>query len=328
MRYLCFIVFALSAFVAQALPYSLDYLETKQAQGNVEYIKFGNFDQWFKRTIKESSVIGGKSVDLYEIAPNGAVTGNNPYSNRGGSPWATSNVYAKVAGISKTNTSVYREARQGHGYCAKLYTHLVECKVLGIVNIKVLAAGSIYLGETIEPIKGASDPMKYINSGMKINRKPKAVIFDYKVKLSGSPNRIKKGTGRQQTVAGKDLCDCYAYLQKRWEDSSGKIHAKRVGTIFVHWGKDTNGWVNNARYEFKMGDITKTSYYKSYMKLNDVERYAKNSKGVMTRVVEEGWASEDEMPTHLILAFDSSHGGAYIGSEGNTLWVDNVRLEY
>ena len=29
-----------------------------------------------------------------------------------------------------------------------------------------------------------------------------------------------------------------------------------------------------------------------------------------------------------MLQFSSSHGGAYIGSPGNTLWVDNVRLVY
>ena len=45
-------------------------------------------------------------------------------------------------------------------------------------------------------------------------------------------------------------------------------------------------------------------------------------------VKEEGWASADETPTHIILKFDSSHGGAYVGTIGNTLWVDNVKLVY
>ena len=39
-------------------------------------------------------------------------------------------------------------------------------------------------------------------------------------------------------------------------------------------------------------------------------------------------ATANEAPTHMVLQFDSSHGGAYIGSVGNTLWVDNVRVEY
>ena len=45
-------------------------------------------------------------------------------------------------------------------------------------------------------------------------------------------------------------------------------------------------------------------------------------------VEEDGWAEPDEEPTHMILFFNSSHGGAYIGSPGNTMWVDNVKLVY
>ena len=56
--------------------------------------------------------------------------------------------------------------------------------------------------------------------------------------------------------------------------------------------------------------------------------YAKNSTGQLVPVEEEGWADADETPTHIIVKFDSSHGGAYIGTVGNTLWIDNVRLVY
>ena len=56
--------------------------------------------------------------------------------------------------------------------------------------------------------------------------------------------------------------------------------------------------------------------------------YAKNSKGKLVPVVEEGWASASETPTHIVVKFDSSHGGAYVGTIGNTLWIDNVRLVY
>lgn len=319
---------ALFGLSATALPYAPQPAGASAVGGTEEYIKFGNFDQWMTRDIKESGIIGGKTVSLAEIAPAAHWTENKPYRNQGGSPWATSNVYAKVSGISKTNVSVYKEARAGHGYCAKLYTHLVECKVLGVVNIKVLAAGSIYLGETQEPITGAGDPMRKLSAGIKLNRAPKAVRFDYKVKLSGEPNRIRKGTGRQKEVAGMDMCDAYAFVQKRWEDAEGTIHALRLGTMSVRWNRNTNGWVNNATYELHYGDITGTSYYKDYMRLNEVERYAKNSKGKMVRIIEEGWGTAEDTPTHLILAFDSSHGGAYVGSVGNTLWVDNVRLVY
>lgn len=56
--------------------------------------------------------------------------------------------------------------------------------------------------------------------------------------------------------------------------------------------------------------------------------YARNSKGKSVPVKEVGWASANETPTHLILQFSSSDGGAYIGTPGNTLWIDNVALVY
>ena len=41
------------------------------------------------------------------------------------------------------------------------------------------------------------------------------------------------------------------------------------------------------------------------------------------------WRGEaDDVPTHMILQFTSSHGGAYIGSPGNSLYIDNVKLIY
>lgn len=56
--------------------------------------------------------------------------------------------------------------------------------------------------------------------------------------------------------------------------------------------------------------------------------YARNSHGKSVPVKEVGWATANDAPTHLILQFSSSHGGAYVGSPGNTLWVDNVGLVY
>lgn len=323
---LLFILMALGA-VAQALPYAPQPAESSAVSGKEELIKFGNFESWLTRTVNESKVLGGKTVTLYEVG-SGHCAANTAYKNQGGSPWATSNAYAKVSGIVKSNVSVYKDTHPGHGSCAKLYTHMVECKVLGIVNISVLAAGSLFLGELQEPITGTGDPMKKLNCGMKITKRPKAVRFDYKVKLSGAKNRIKKGTGREKQVSGPDLCDAYAFVQKRWEDASGKIHALRLGTMVVRWNKSTPNWVNNATYEIHYGDITSTAYYRDYMRLNEVQRYAKNSKGKMMPIIEEGWGTEEDQPTHIIMAFDSSHGGAYIGSVGNTLWVDNVRLIY
>lgn len=305
--------------------------DQNDANEKIELINFGNFDNWLTRNIKESGIIGGKTKTLYAIAPNGTWNNNNAYRGLGGSPWATSNVLAKVSGITKTNVSVYKEARAGHGYCAKLYTHLEQCKVLGLINIKVLAAGSVYLGQTQEPITGTSNPMSKLNAGLAFTRRPKALMFDYQVKLSGQPNRVKQtGFSKVKTISGIDMPDVILYLQKRWEDSSGNIHAKRVGTMVYRFNKSTNGWVNNARFTIHYGNITGQSFYRSYMGLTtgDEIKYAKNSKGEMVQIKEEGWAAANETPTHIVLQFDSSHGGAYIGSVGNTFWIDNVRLVY
>ena len=78
------------------------------------------------------------------------------------------------------------------------------------------------------------------------------------------------------------------------------------------------------------GDIRTEPYYREWMGLVGGERtyYALNSKGKNVPIIEEGWADKDETPTHLILKFDSSYGGAYIGSIGNTLWLDNIKLVY
>ena len=318
------------AGTARAIPYSPEYLQTHGEEGSLEYIRFGNFDQWLVRHVKESGIIGGDTKTLYHIAPNGTWNNNNPYLGTGGTPWACSNVMAKVSGITKTNVSVYRDTHPGHGYCAKLYTHLEECKVLGIVNIKVLAAGSIYLGQTQEPITNTKNPMSKLNAGVKFTKRPTALVFDYKVKLSGQPNRVKQtGFGKPSTVAGKDMPDVILYLQKRWEDAHGNIYAKRVGTMVRRFISNTD-WVNNARFPIYYGDITKLKIYNSAWALTSGEntKYAKNSKGKMVPVKEVGWGNANDTPTHLVLQFDSSHGGAYIGSVGNTLWVDNVRLAY
>lgn len=295
-----------------------------------ELFKYGNLDQWIVRNIKESGIIGGGTKTLYEIGPSAVWNENKAYTNQGGSPWGTSNVMAKVAGITKTNTSVYREKR-GNGYCACLKTHIEKCVVLGIVNIKVLAAGSIWLGEALEPVTGTSNPMSKLSAGIPFNKRPKAITFDYKVKLSGEPNRIREtGFSRVTTVKGMDMPDVICLLQKRWEDKDGNIYAKRVGTLVHRFNKNTSDWVNGAEFEILYGDITKQKGYQSYMGLlkGDDTKYCKNSKGENVPIKEIGWADADEQPTHIVLQFDSSYGGAYVGSVGNTLWIDNVGVVY
>ena len=39
--------------------------------------------------------------------------------------------------------------------------------------------------------------------------------------------------------------------------------------------------------------------------------YTRNSKGESVLIKETGWAEVNENPTHMILQFSSSHGGAF-----------------
>lgn len=301
---------------------------TTFADGKFVPFKYGNFDTWVTRQIHESALIGGHKKTLYEIGPNRALTGNTPYTNLGGSPWGTSNVMAKVTGIVKTNNSVYRDTH-GSGYCAKMETHIETCKVLGMVNIKVLAAGSIFLGDMKEPITGTKDGPKALNFGIPFTYRPKALRYDYRVKVPGTKNRIRQtGFSKVTTVPGQDYCIAMLLLQKRHEDAKGNITAQRVGTVVVKYGKTTSGWVEDATYEIHYGNITGKSFYDAAtMGLRSTD-YARNSKGKSVIVKETGWAPADATPTHIVLQFSSSHGGAYVGTVGNTFWVDNVGLVY
>ena len=56
--------------------------------------------------------------------------------------------------------------------------------------------------------------------------------------------------------------------------------------------------------------------------------YAVNSKGKKKPVLEEGWADPDTPVTHAVLQITAGSRGAFTGAPGNTLWVDNIRLEY
>ena len=307
---------------------TLAALASYNVQAQEELRKYGDFETWVNRTIKESRIIGGKTKKLVEVGPAMEYTAN-AYKNQGGSPWATSNVYAHVSGISKTNSSVYKD-KHGSGTCAKLRTHIEGVKVLGIINIHVLAAGSLYLGEMVEPIKSNKNPMSKMNIGIPFTRRPKALKFDYKVQLSDSANVRMTGFSSKKTMNIKDYCDAVCILQKRWEDEDGNIHALRVGTMVHKFTKSTPSWQEGKTFEIHYGDITGQRFFRKYMGLitGDVSYYATNSKGKQVKILEEGWADADEAPTHLIVKFDSSDGGAYIGSPGNTLWVDNVKLVY
>lgn len=302
------------------------------AAQKTEPIKFGNFENWYTRNIKESGIIGGKTKQVYEIAPNGSVTGDTPYKNLGGSPWATSNIMAKVAGITKTSNAVFPDAREGGGRACKLTTMMESCKAIGLINIDVLVAGSIFLGQFFEPIKSTSSPYSKMEMGIPFTKRPKALQFDYKMYMPpASTGRIySSGFGKKKTYKGNDSAEVFIILQRRWEDADGNIYAKRVGTGRERFHASTKGWVNNHQLTVNYGDITGKPFYKDYMGLisGDKAYYARNSKGKMVPVQEVGWDSPDATPTHLLVMASAGSGEAYIGTPGLTLWVDNFALAY
>ena len=300
-----------------------------QKQERVEPIPFGDMDRWIDRQIKESAIIGGETKHVYAIGPTMTIESNEAYKNMGGSPWASSNILARVAGITKTNTSVFPEKR-GDGYCARLDTRMESVKALGFINITVLAAGSVFLGEMHEPITGTKNPMRKLDTGIPFTQKPKALRFDYKIRMSERENRIRAtGFSRIKDVEGKDYPEVNLFLQKRWEDKDGNIYAKRVATMVVRFDHTTNDWQNDATFTLLYGDITgHPDYDPDMMRLQVQERYAVNSKGESVPIQEVGWGTAGDEPTHLQLQFTSSHGGAYIGSPGNSFWVDNVEFVY
>lgn len=303
------------------------WAEQQPKKGTVEPIAYGDMDQWVVREIHESGVIGGQTKLLYELGPTDTIIANEPYRNQGGSPWGNSNVLAKVAGIVKTNNSVYAESR-GSGQCARLETHYESVKVLGLVNIEVIAAGSIFLGDVREPITGTKNAEANIQSGISFTKRPEALRFDYKIKASSEKNRVRStGFSRKSTVAGQDSMAVILFLQKRWEDKQGNVYAKRVGTMVQRFAQSTD-WVNEATFPIHYGDIRSRADYQPYMRIQVEIRYTVNSKGESVPIQEIGWAEAEEQPTHLILQFVSSHGGAYVGTPGNTFWIDNVALIY
>lgn len=291
----------------------------------VEPIKFGDFSQWVTRSITESGAIGGKTRTLYEIAPTATLSGNNPYSNRGGSPWATSNVYAKVFGITKGSGTV-TPAKVNGNMMAKMTAKMEEVKVLGIVDMDVMVAGTIFLGRIYEPITSTKGPFSKMEMGIPYTKRPKALVFDYMVEMPSSNTRTKAtGFGAKRTLQGRDNAEVYVLLQKRWEDEKGNIHALRVGTGRERYNKSiplTRGHQLPINY----GDITSKPFYKPYMGLLNGKKayYAKNSKGKLVPVQEEGWASANETPTHVLVMLSSSCGEPFVGTEGLTLYVDNV----
>ncbi len=296
----------------------------------IEKIKYGDFSSWVTRHLHESAVIGGNEKVVYEIGPTQTIEGNKPYSNTGGSPWATSNVYAKVSGVVKTSNAVYPHDRGGGNKCVKMCAQIESVKVLGLINMDVMVAGSIFLGRMFEPITSTKNPYGKMEMGIPFAKRPKALLFDFKVDMPATDFRIKSsGFGSKKQIPGHDDAVVFLFLQRRWEDKDGNIHAKRVGTAGKLFSK-SSGWVNGYKLPIIYGDASGDKSFAPYLRFRDGERayYARNSKGKMTKIIEEGWDSPDVTPTHLVLMFSSGNGEAYVGTEGLTLYIDNVGFEY
>lgn len=298
------------------------------AQERVVPIDYGNMDKWMVREVNESGIIGGNTRYLYEIAQGDTLKDNTPYK-KGVSPWATSTVLAKVSGIIKSSVTVFNEPRES-GYSARLETRMEHVKVLGIINISVLATGTIFLGEIDEPVRDTKNPQAKLIQGLPFTGTPDYVQFDYKFINGNEGKRIKvSGFSKDKPIEGRNAGEVNLLLQYRWEDTDGNIYAKRVGTGCMRFEKDFTEWQNKTRVKILYGDIRENPNFKSYMNLVQEEPYyTKNSKGIPVPIREVGWADANTKPTHMILRFSSGYGGAYIGAPGAKLWVDNIALVY
>lgn len=302
---------------------------TQASALTLEKIKYGDFSNWVTRHISESSAIGGKKKTIYAIGPTTTIEGNKAYSNMGGSPWATSNVYAKVMGISKATNSVEPAVVNGNKM-AKLTTKIEEVKVLKMIDMEVMVTGTLFLGKVREPISSTSSPYSKMEMGMPYTKRPKALVYDLKVDMPNVNTRIKaSGTGAKKTLQGRDQAEVYVILQKRWEDAKGNIHALRVGTGRERFNKSiplTKGHQLTIHY----GDITGQSFYKSYMGLLNGKKayYAYNSKGKLVPVQEEGWAPANATPTHVLVMASTTCGEAFVGTVGITMYVDNFAFGF
>ncbi len=290
-------------------------------------LNYSSLDSWYARKVKESFLLSDTTVSLFEV---GQVDKNADVFNYRlkdeKSPWTTTNIYSKMV-LDIGTTRVYPEKR-GDGYCARLETRIRKDNIVGL-KVEVLVAGTLFVGEMIEPVHGLKDPIKNVSQGIPFTLKPKAVKFDYK--YSVGDQRVK-AVYRQEPVSGTDKAEFCVILQKRWEDKDGNVFAKRIGGTRQFFTGTQKDWINGAEFPLVYGDITKESYYdpKIMGLIPGVgEVWVKNSKGVLVPLIETGWGTPDDTPTHMIMYFTSSYEGVqYVGSPKTVLWVDNIEFIY
>ena len=312
---MAFILFTVNAYAQQSVVDAIN--------------EYGTFDSWSMRQVKESGLIGGATKTLYEFYGNQETvfTGKTPFTAPEGYLWRTNNVLAIVAGVVKTNNTIFPEER-GNGYCARIETHIEEVKALGVINMDVTCQGALLLGVLPEPITTTKDPMAKVFYGIPFTGMPKAVVMDIKADVGHEAIRAT-GFSKLKPMGYPDSAEITVMLQKRWEDEDGVVHALRVGTAIWRISEDIPEWMNGYELKIHYGDITGEPFYEEYMGLkNDPESafHAPNSKGRNVIIQEDGWAEPGTQPTHLVINIISSCGKAFYGGVGNTLWVDNVRI--
>lgn len=319
MRYIFRYIFSAIGLLAVILPVSAQKIET---------FEFGDMNQWITRNVTESVVIGGKQRHLYAIGPTETIDGDESLDDKG-SPWRTSNVVAKVSGVCKASNTVYPFPRNPGDTCAKLCTQIERVKVLGLINVDVLVAGTIFLGKMVEPVSGVSQPFEKMEMGIPFTDRPKSLVLDYKLDMPLNDTRVRAtGFGGKKTFSGHDSASVLVLLQRRWEDSDGTLHAARVGTggeLF----SEGDQWNDAHKVKIRYGDCSGVPEMEWLGLRKDEDAfYARNSRGDLVPVHEELWDKASGKPTHMIVLISSGNGEPYEGTEGLTFYVDNIGLEY
>lgn len=294
----------------------------------IELLPYGDFEHWAVRYIKESRLLGGNTKTLYAIGPTDTIRANQAYVSAPDNIWAVSNAYAKVMGIEKASGTTYPE-RRGTGWCCRMDSKLESVVALHVIDLKVAVAGTIFAGKTGEPVTmaGANDPYSVLDMGIPFTGHPTALMLDYKAKISESMEVTQaKATAHPKTIVGHDEAEIYIYFQHRWEDEDGNVYARRVGTGYERITQSVPVWQNDHRVPIRWGNITKMPDFKSYEGLNQHAFKCRNSKGKMVPIEEVGYSIDP--PTHMIVMLTSGRYEAFVAHEGNTLWVDNIRLVY
>jgi hypothetical protein len=269
------------------------------AQERVEVLS--DFETWTERSVKESSLIGGKTKTLYKL----------------GGTWDCSNAYAKAMGVEKVSVSVQPEKR-GEGTCCRMESTLETVSAIGI-NFKALATGTIYTGKMVDVVgmKHSSNPNSAIDMGIPFTGRPSALILDYKAIIQNQAAVYAPAKTQVKAVEGRDVAQVTLILQHRWEEN-GHVYAYRVGTIQEQITQSTD-WKNDYRLP--------VTYGKSSVALFSNSHQTHNSNGEMVCIEEVDYRGDVE-PTHIIVQVSAGSMPPFTGCPGNTMWVDNIRLAY